>query len=104
MKTVNLTWDLPITRGDGTPLPTTEIKHVQISLSADLGASYVVLNPTPAGPITQLTVPDLEVGEWRFRAVVIDTQDRPSANADLTVVIASDAAPNPVSNFTFTLT
>jgi hypothetical protein len=102
MKTALLTWTLPTTRVDNSPLPISEIKHVEIFISADLGNTYTLLN-TVAPSVTQLTVPDLEVGEWRFRNTVVDTLDRRSSNADVTTVVVSDANPSPVTNFEVTL-
>lgn len=102
MKTALITWDLPTTRQSGLPLAITDIKHVEVLLSADLGATYGLLDAV-APPVTQLSVPDLEVGEWRFRLVVVDTADRRSSNIDVTAIVPDESAPGTVTNVNITL-
>ena len=75
--TVIVNWQLPTTRASGAPLDPADIDFVEIAASADGGANYGVLQNV-APPETQLTVPDLEDGEWFFRGVVVDQDGRRS--------------------------
>ena len=102
MKTALSTWDLPTTRESGNPLPVDEILHVEVSVSADLGATYTVLDSV-IPPDTELTVPDLEAGEWRFRLVVVDINNRRSADVDVSVVVPDETAPGVVTNVQISL-
>lgn len=97
MKNVNISWELPTTRESGFPLDPADIQHVEVSLSADLGANFTVLNNV-APPTLDLTVPDLEIGDWIFRLVVVDTADRRSVNVDTPVNVPDETAPTGVLN------
>ena len=100
-KSVTWFWELPTTRESGRPLAETDIAGVEVSLSADL-VNFTVLN-TVAPPELSLLVPDLEIGDWLFRFVVIDTANRRSMDVDVSVNIADDTAPGIVFNVTHTL-
>lgn len=101
MATATLSWTLPTTREGGAPLDISEISHTAISMSADAGASFgPESNVLPTDPQT-FVIGSLVVGEYLFRAVVVDIDGRrafpaevvgnvlaaPAAIADLTVVI-----------------
>ena len=97
MKTALITWDLPTTRESGLPLDPADIQHVEVSLSADLGQNFGVLD-TVAPPTLELTVPDLEIGDWVTRLVVVDTAGRRSADFDVPFNVPDDTAPGTVVN------
>ncbi|MHA2402132.1 MAG: hypothetical protein ACXADH_03995 [Candidatus Kariarchaeaceae archaeon] len=97
MKNVNIAWELPTTRESGFPLDPADIQHVEVSMSADLGANFIVVN-TVAPPTLDLTVPDLEVGDWIFRLVVVDTANRRSIDVDVTVNVPDETNPSSVVN------
>ena len=97
MKNATVSWELPITRESGRPLDLADIQGVEVSLSADGGANFAVLN-TVAPPDTDLFVPDLEVGDWVFRLTVVDTNGRRSMDVDELFNIPDETAPGIVSN------
>lgn len=99
MKNVRIAWELPITRESGLPLDLADIQHVEVSLSADLGANFVVLN-TVAPPTLDLLVPDVDIGDWIFRLVVVDTDGRTSADVDTPVNVPDETNPGSVVNVT----
>lgn len=101
MARATLNWTLPTTRVNGTPLATSEIDRTDIMMSADGGANF---SPPAAVPPTgpqEFVVENLDVGDYLFRAIVVDTGGRvsgadevtgsvlaaPSAIADLSVII-----------------
>ncbi len=97
MKNATVSWDLPTTRESGLPLDPADIQGVEVSLSADGGTTFSVLN-TVAPPDTELLVPDLEIGDWVFRLAVVDTNGRRSADVDALFNIADETAPSAVVN------
>ena len=99
MKNVNIAWELPTTRESGFPLDIADIQHVEVSMSADLGNNFVVIN-TIAPPTLDITVPDLEIGDWIFRLVVVDTADKRSADVDVSVNVPDETNPSSVVNVT----
>ena len=109
MKNALLTYNLPTTRTSGQDAPVTEIRHVEISLSADLGVNFGVLsNVTPflpdgVTPLRELFVPDLEIGDWVFRFVVVGNDDTRSADLDFPVLVPDDTPFNTVLNVAVTL-
>lgn len=66
-------WVLPTTRGSGELLIPSDIQGVEVSL-AIAGAPSSVLNLVPPDTL-ELFVPDLEIGNWIFTLVCIDTKD-----------------------------
>ena len=97
MKNVNIAWDLPTTRESGLPLDVADIQHVEVFLSADLGATFTSINVI-APPTLDVTVPDLDIGDWVFRLVVVDTSGRQSANVDTPVNVPDETNPGTVVN------
>lgn len=96
-KNVNVAWDLPTTRESGLPLEVDEILHVEVFLSADLGQTFTPINNIEP-PTTEITVPDLDVGDWIFRLVVVDVDGRRSTNVDVNVNVPDETAPGGVIN------
>jgi hypothetical protein len=98
MKNATLSWNLPTERESGGPLPTSQIEATEISMSADLGANFAVLDLVLPTDTQELLVPDLASGDWIFRLVVIDTDSRRSANVDHPFNIADETPPQVVTN------
>ena len=90
---VTLQWELDLTRTSGKPLALVDIKHVVIDVTADDGASWAPIGAFPPSVLsTQIT--DLDFGTWRFRGVVVDTKDRPSAPLEATLVNEDNSPPS----------
>ena len=104
MSTVTLTWDIPTTRTDGTPLGPDEIASIDVfdDLSDGNGPQKIG-SVTGAG--TTFTTPTLSVGSHSFTLFVNDTTGHKSAASAPTPVTvpATLASPNPVTNVQFTL-
>jgi hypothetical protein len=96
-KNVNVSWDLPTTRESGLPLDPADIQHVSVELSADLGTTFTPINDI-APPATDITVPDLDIGDWIFRLIVVDTAGRLSVEVDTPVNVPDETNPSSVIN------
>lgn len=96
--TMNATvsWDLPTTRESGNALPVEDILHVILSLSADQGGNFTVMD-TIAPPATSHLLPDLTDGTWIVRLMVVDTDNKRSSIVDTPFVVDS-SPPGPVEN------
>lgn len=97
-KDVRFSWTPPTTRDDGTPLPASEKKEQQIFVrNVALGDFTRVATVGP--DVAERVFPQVPVGSWVYRVVMIDTEDRVGAPADAPpVTIRSDAAPAAASN------
>jgi hypothetical protein len=105
MKTVNLNWDLPTSRVDGSALKAEDIASSQVFASADGGANFGLV-ATVAAPDNALVLPDLVDGTYIFRVVIVDKQSTPKASVatDKTVVVATElAAPAAVAEIRVSL-
>lgn len=92
MANVRVSWVLPTVRESGKPLAAGDIKHVLLSLSADGGANFGVLDTYPPS-VLETVITELEPGEWRVRGVVVDTKDRASAPVTEAIVIEDQSPP-----------
>ena len=101
MRTFTITWDMPTTRESGLPLLGTDILHTEVSLSADQGASFGLLSNVVL-PTREIVIPDLEVGTWIVRFVVVDTLNRRSQNADFELIVVDETPPGIVQNVSVT--
>jgi hypothetical protein len=98
MSNARLNWTWPTKRVLGEALPEAQIQHLEISMSADGGQNFSGLAQV-APPATEHLVADLAPGTYMFQAVVVDTEGRRSATAEVT----SDpilSEPEAVSTFT----
>ena len=102
-KNVTIVWTLPTTREGGGALNENDIQHVLPAMSADGGANFTALAPVTPGEIQQVFVPDLEVGEWIFRFIVVDTDGQSSDVHEEPVEVLDDSPPNPISDVTVTI-
>jgi len=101
MSNARLAWTWPTQRVLGEALPESQIQHLEISMSADLGQNYSGLAQV-SPPDTEHVVADLAPGTYMFQAVVVDTEGRRSDIAETT----SDpilSNPEAVPDFTVTI-
>lgn len=75
MANLRISWVLPTTRESGKPLNPADIAGVLIELSADRGASYVVVGNYPPN-VLQTLIEDVDYGDWFVRGTVQDTAGR----------------------------
>lgn len=106
MKTINITWDVPITREDGKALPKAEIADTEVSLApvaADgtVGAfsSLAKLKPD----VTQTVNRDVPDGNYKIRFVVTDIYGQKGKPLDAAATVKS-APPGQVLNVAVTIT
>lgn len=102
MARATLNWTLPTTRVDGGPLPPDQIKHTEISMSADGGDSFAPPIEVPPDAAQTFTVDNLVGGSYIFKAVVVDKQDRRSADAEA-IGQVDIAAPSAIADLTVTI-
>jgi hypothetical protein len=100
-KDLNLSWVLPTTRESNRPLRVEEIAAVEISLSADGGANFAAYD-TYTPDVLSAVIPELEIGEWTVRGVVVDTKGKKSKPLDRAVVIEDESAPGALVELTLT--
>lgn len=87
MSTATLTWPLPTTRTDLTPLLLEDIAGVKVSMSADGGGHFSPPVLVPAGVEQTFSASNLTPGVYIFRLVVEDMEGRNSANTDVDAVV-----------------
>lgn len=95
--TMNATvhWVLPVVRGSGKPLDPADIEGEEVSL-AIAGAPSSVLAVVPPDTL-ELLVPDLEIGDWIFTLVCIDTAGLRGAAHDEPFTVPDDTPPGVVT-------
>lgn len=103
MKTATLNWTLPTTRTSGGALDVSEIARVDIYMSADAGANFVLAGNRVPTEAQEFIVSDLDVGTYTFRVVVVDTSDRPSLPSDVDAIVPDESPPSQVADLTVTL-
>ena len=90
-RTVNVSWVLPTTRESGKPLDPAQIAGVELALSVD-NVNFSIYNSfTP--DVHQTAIPELEIGEWFVRGVVVDTAGKRSKPVVKSIVVPDDTAP-----------
>lgn len=102
MSNLRLAWTLPTERVLGEALPPAQIKHVEVQMSADGGATYNGLFQETDMSVLGRLLTDVDPGTYMFRGVVEDTDGRRSTDFDIT----SDpvlSAPNGLGTFTVTI-
>lgn len=97
MARATLTWTLPTTRIDGATLNPEDIKHTEISMSADGGENFSPPVEVPSDGVQTFSVDGLVGGSYLFKAVVVDMQLRRSADADTAGAIEL-TAPSAISD------
>ncbi len=100
---VKVTWVLPTERENARPLPLDEIAGTDVSFRV-VGAPTFTPIPPRVGPTDpqEVTVSDLDPGEWEFSCVVVDTKDNAS-NAEVQTADVPFSNPKPVTNMTVTV-
>jgi len=104
MKNVKLNWALPTQRTSGFPLNVADIANVEVSLSADAGVNWAVLGTVLPGVPQEFLQTELEIGDWQFKLVVVDTASKRSADHIELVNVPDETAPNGVASVTVTIT
>lgn len=101
MARATLNWTLPTTRANGDPLMLVEIVETEISMSADGGTNFSPPISVPSDAVQTFVVDDLAVGTYIFRAVVIDTDGRRSAEAEAGASVLD--APSAIADLSVTI-
>ncbi len=102
-KNVTIAWDILPTRADGTELPTADIAGTEVSVRVDNDAApWTVLDTISAASPQDFTLGDVDVGDWVFRLVVIDTNERQSVPQEFKFSVGSEAVPSGVGNVVIT--
>ncbi len=103
MKNALVTWTLPTTRESGLSLDPADIANVEVSMSGDLGANFTpVTTVLPSDP-QEAAVSDLDIGDWIFRLIVVDTAGLQSVAVDVPAVV-DGTPPGAVTNAGVVLT
>jgi hypothetical protein len=103
MKSVKIEWDLPTTRASGFPLAASDIAEVEVSMSADAGQNWVVIGSVLPDGVQEFLQTELEIGDWHFRLVVVDTNGLRSANHDEVATVPDETAPSALANVIVTI-
>ena len=98
---VNVAWDLPTTRESGNALDPALIAGVDVSLSADAGANFVLTDTVLPTAVQEVLYPDLVDGDYVVRLVVRLTTGQVSVAVD-TPVTLDTSAPSGVANVVVT--
>lgn len=101
-KNVRVTWTHPTVRESGRPIRPEDIAGFELSVSADGGANYGVLDTYPRATL-ETVVNELEPGTWFFQGVWIDTNGGRSIKVTASIVIAEDVDTTPPGTGTLTL-
>ena len=95
-KNATVSWELPVVREQGGDLDPTDIEGIEISL-AIVGGGFRVLETVPPTKLNHF-IPELEIGDWEFRLVVIDIVGRRSADVEVPFTVKDDSPPGIVTN------
>jgi len=105
MKTINITWDVPVTREDGKALPKAEIADTEVSL-APVAADGTVGSFTSLAKVkpdaTQTVNKDVPDGDYKIRFVVTDIYGQKGKPLDASATVKS-APPGQVLNIKVTV-
>ena len=102
-KDITLTWELPTTRRDGGAVTVADIKHVRVESSADGGANFAELVVVDPNSTQSFVLPETEIGEWQFRLIAVDQNDKDGIAHVEVVEVPDDSPLNPVTNVQVTL-
>ncbi len=91
-RNVNVSWVLPTTRESTKPLDPAQIASVELAISAD--QSNWSVYDTFAKEVLSTVVPEVDIGTWYFRGVVVDTAGKRSAPLVASVVVPDETAPS----------
>lgn len=105
MKTILVTWDVPITREDGKALPKAEIADTEVQLApvATDGTVGVFVSLAKVKPDTEQTVQrDVPDGNYKLRFIVTDTYGQKGKALEASAIVKS-APPGQVLNIKVTV-
>lgn len=99
MASIEISWDLPTTREDGSALPLTSIKQTIVEVKAPGSTVYTALAVVPGNTVKTLDN-NVVPGAYSFRLTVEDTGGRKSTQVlvAVTVPAATISPPKPVVN------
>lgn len=100
-KNVNIAYTLDLTRVSGLPLAIEEVAGVELHLSANNGVDFGIVT-TILPSVGNHTVPELEIGTWVLRLIVVDTEGRKSTPVDTSVDVPDETNPSAVASVTIT--
>jgi len=102
MANVVVSWALPTTRENGTPLKISDIKDVEIKLSADGGKTFGVFGHYSTDVLSTIMT-ELEAGVWVVGASVRDIKMRESKMVTASITIEETSPPSSVTGLTLSL-
>ena len=93
--TVNLTWTLPNTNTDGTPLAVGDLATTTIEYGSCSGAAFgtKVGQIVVSAPLGATTSPNLTPGVWCFRAMVTTTPAKGSVSSSFSNIKSATVPP-----------
>ena len=100
MSTATLTWTIPITRTDGTPLAPSDVASVSVYEVCTAPTPAVAIAVLPGSPVT-FTTDTLSPGVHDYTVVVTDVQGNASAASNIatvTVPLPALARPSAVTD------
>lgn len=100
-RNVDVNWVYPTTRESTKPLNPADIAAVELELSVD-GTLWTPYNSFP-NPVLSTTIPELDIGTWYVRGIVVDTAGRKSKPLTGSITVPDETAPGPLANLTLTL-
>lgn len=103
MKTMTVTWALPVTRESGGPLLPADIQHTRVEMRVVGAPTFTVMGSVLPGDVQTFTITDVDVGDWELRLVVVDTAGRESAPVDTPFNVPDESAPSGVTDVVITL-
>lgn len=81
----SLSWTIPTTRADGTPLTASELAGYEIYYTTDTGSVSAVV-PVTGGSANSTTVSSLKSGNYSFSISAVDTNGLKSALSTVTTI------------------
>jgi hypothetical protein len=91
MKEIAVSWDLPVIRDDGSPMPLSEIAYTEASLSTDKGTTFTALGQVKPDTIQIVKRSPIADGSYLFRFVVVGINGKKGKPTDLTVPVDTPA-------------
>jgi hypothetical protein len=82
-RNVNVTWDLPTTRADGSALPVEEILHTRVEIAIAIADPvFSFSGEVLSGAVQEFPIADVDTGDWIVRLTVVDTGNREATPVD----------------------
>jgi hypothetical protein len=91
MKEIAVSWDLPVIRDDGSPMPLSEIAFTEATLSTDGGKTFVALGQVKPDTIQIVKRSPIPDGAYLFRLIVVGVNGKKGKPTDVTVPVDTPA-------------